>query len=144
MRISDWSSDVCSSDLDLHEVEAAQGDSGGKAGEVADHAAAQRHQRCRALDLAIEELADQPTELVEALRAIARRHDQALVPQAGIVEPALQAGQVQSGDVAVGHHDDAVASQHRSRSEAHTSELQTLMRHSYAVLCLNTTQQTKP
>src|SRR3546814_6706048 len=86
MRISDWSSDVCSSDLagrDLHEVEAAQGDSGGKAGEVADHAAAQRHQRCRALDLAIEELADQPTELVEALRAIARRHDQALVPQAG-------------------------------------------------------------
>src|SRR3546814_13659182 len=51
---------------DLHEVEAAQGDSGGKAGEVADHAAAQRHQRCRALDLAIDELADQPTELVEA------------------------------------------------------------------------------
>src|SRR3546814_13102738 len=71
MRISDWSSDVCSSDL-----------------------------------------------LVEALRAIARRHDQALVPQAGIVEPALQAGQVQSGDVAVGHHDDAVASQHRSHQLA--------------------------
>src|SRR3546814_15715869 len=134
MRISDWSSDVCSSDLglaadravdlgqqagrDLHEVEAAQGDSGGKAGEVADHAAAQRHQRCRALDLAIEELAAQPTELVEALRAIARRPDQALVPPAGIVAPALKAGPVQSGAVAYGPHDDEVHSQHRYNPHA--------------------------
>src|SRR3546814_9540493 len=51
MRISDWSSDVCSSDLrvdhrqqrgrQLHAVDAAHPARGGEAGQVADHAAAE-------------------------------------------------------------------------------------------------------
>src|SRR3546814_11866878 len=40
MRISDWSSDVCSSDL-LRAVDAAHPARGGDAGQVADHAAAE-------------------------------------------------------------------------------------------------------
>src|SRR3546814_6220079 len=38
----------------------------------------------------------------------------------------------------------AVAAQHRRRSEEHTSELQSLMRSSYAVFCLKKKKTTTP
>src|SRR3546814_1636414 len=37
-----------------------------------------------------------------------------------------------------------IKKRHADRSEEHTSELQSLMRNSYAVFCLNKTKKTKP
>src|SRR3546814_6562451 len=92
MRISDWSSDVCSSDL-LVVVEAA----------------------LDPVDLAMEEV-DQGPEQVREI----------------VLEPGL--AQQLSEDV-----EDVVQRPFaglRLRSEEHTSELQSLMRISYAVFCL--------
>src|SRR3546814_4735774 len=87
MRISDWSSDVCSSDLsDRHQPDIAAGDEVG-AGETGGRAGAAQRDSTQHVD--------QPGF-----------HRQAVVP----------------GDAC--------------RSEEHTSELQSLMRISYAVFCL--------
>src|SRR3546814_19385302 len=97
MRISDWSSDVCSSDLDaglsadgtvdlrqqgrrdLHEIESAQRDRGGKAGDVADYAAAERNQSGAAFDAAAEQIVEQRLDLGDALRCFAGRQYDDLV-----------------------------------------------------------------
>src|SRR3546814_4153638 len=96
MRISDWSSDVCSSDLDVVDC-------------LADLRLGVHHERAVADDRLIDRLA----------------------------------GQDQYGRVAVGVQVDvtALAAEHQhfrfaGRSEEHTSELQSLMRISYAVFCL--------
>src|SRR3546814_9738360 len=96
MRISDWSSDVCSSDLPL--AEAVDGDGLSLAEMVADghdvHAAVADDQANRHLHAAIESL------------------------------PPLQR------TLLTLYHLEEL------RSEEHTSELQSLMRISYAVFCL--------
>src|SRR3546814_7377569 len=106
MRISDWSSDVCSSDL-------VSGP---------------------ALHIANEALADRAwkRDMRERLRQDAARLD-ALLAAAGI---AVAGGTslfryVQSPDAQTIFHVLG-----RNRSEEHTSELQSLMRISYAVFCL--------
>src|SRR3546814_7611465 len=114
MRISDWSSDVCSSDLE----------------------AEQRH---------------------DALQGGFRVLHQGLVAQRHVVAPAQQPQRAQRGaPIMAGrlHHRRLAALDHRvdlavriaQRSEEHTSELQSLMRISYAVFCLKnkTNQATKP
>src|SRR3546814_7714287 len=92
MRISDWSSDVCSSDL---------------AGVVGDRAIGHRH---------VQILADQ----------------HALATHVADIVQRLEA---------LGHRCSPFVSFPRKRepirSEEHTSELQSLMRISYAVFCLN-------
>src|SRR3546814_1963807 len=106
MRISDWSSDVCSSDLRNHRSHCA----------------------------------DRPAADQRAAAAGASRAGAALAP------PAL-ASQFdgtkfkESPSISVLCHRDKefidVRSQHRrTRSEEHTSELQSLMRISYDVFCL--------
>src|SRR3546814_2085993 len=102
MRISDWSSDVCSSDLDGLERSSSL--------QAPDHG--------RSLHLI------QPvTEKKVHYRACNERGDAHYQRQAEAV-PHHQA--VSRGLIA----------QHRVRSEEHTSELQSLMRISYAVFCL--------
>src|SRR3546814_6872342 len=107
MRISDWSSDVCSSDL-LHQV------------------------RGRAVHLA--RVADQPKLRIPALACLdhlderGRRGDVRAFERAGD-EPRLG---IVGQDAAISHPEQAV----EPRSEEHTSELQSLMRISYAVFCL--------
>src|SRR3546814_8249077 len=99
MRISDWSSDVCSSDLVPDQV-----------GEDDDARVAHRPAR-------------RVRRLPVALGAVA----------AG-VGPAVHQGEAgRSVDVEHEGEDQADA----DRSEEHTSELQSLMRNSYAVFCLN-------
>src|SRR3546814_5196626 len=98
MRISDWSSDVCSSDLGGHHVQAPADrhgahEVGGEAGE--------RHRNQRG-------------DLVEALPQ-QREH------RAAVGGPRVPA---------------ALREDRPHRSEEHTSELQSLMRISYAVFCL--------
>src|SRR3546814_5885247 len=132
MRISDWSSDVCSSDLALVSS------------------------RTRAIVLINPNNptgATYPRELLERIVAIAARHDLLLMcaeiydgilyddakfvpvaPIAGDV-PCLSFGGLSKVHRACGWRVGwAVLS--GDRSEEHTSELQSLMRYSYAVFCL--------
>src|SRR3546814_9196170 len=108
MRISDWSSDVCSSDL--------------HAGEVDDHLLeVQQYLQAALADL----------RLIGRVGGVPAR-----ILQHVALDDAGQEGAV------VAHADhrvhDRVAIGHAAqvRSEEHTSELQSLMRISYAVFCL--------
>src|SRR3546814_8263148 len=104
MRISDWSSDVCSSDLPFPRTRShAPGRTRRRAHGQAGSGLQAQHRRAR-------------------IRVRAAR----LLERHGRYEP-------NSFDA----NDDAVA----CRSEEHTSELQSLMRISYAVFCLKKKQE---
>src|SRR3546814_8119052 len=105
-----------------------------------------------------------PGRVTRALRRVAQRHDRRTAPLAPIsdgsgcdgeaprelVEEAVEGVRYFTGDLighCKGHHqlcarlvpgpdDEQVERRHALRSEEHTSELQSLMRISYAVFCL--------
>src|SRR3546814_4558792 len=117
MSISDWSSDVCSSDLSFQV----------RAGEVVGIAGVQGNGQ---------------TELIKSLLGLVK-------PDAGKVllngEDISRHGTRKSLEAGIGYvpedrgHDGFVAEfsvRENLRSEEHTSELQSQMRHSYAVFCL--------
>src|SRR3546814_7920602 len=107
MRIRDWSSDVCSSDL-------LAGAAAGHRGRTA--AAHREHRRGAAV----------PQRRI----AVRVGEDKAFGQEAVAID--IAAGRIGLGiDVAIG------------RSEEHTSELQSLMRISYAVFCLKKKKQIK-
>src|SRR3546814_7133797 len=112
MRISDWSSDVCSSDLrwgnewDIAAAALIVTEAGGK---VTD-----------ALGNALSFNADPP-------RAFG-----VLAAAPGIHSAAVRHLQAQAAELAARSRSSG-----SGRSEEHTSELQSLMRTSYAVFCLN-------
>src|SRR3546814_4787624 len=115
MRISDWSSDVCSSDLALQLGE----ESGGM-----DHVG-------RLVALATQWHRRQIRRIGLDQQVIHGQRDRRLLNAARLVE-----GQ----DAGEGHHHVVPHGQFcqcMARSEEHTSELQSLMRTSYAVFCLN-------
>src|SRR3546814_8153228 len=116
MRISDWSSDVCSSDL-----AAVEGDAFDPAMRAGIDFAARR--------------------FVHTARLHA---DEAVLDQVEPADAMLAAQVVERREQGRGRHRlsvqrDAVAAL-EIRSEEHTSELQSLMRISYAVFCLNKTK----
>src|SRR3546814_4064832 len=126
MRISDWSSDVCSSDLAIARVDA-------------DHAHAHvlghgRHhlvaflpaQQAGVDEYAGQLVADRPVQQ----RGNDRRIDAAREAEDHFVRTDLLA---HARNLVV---DDVGRRPQRLRSEEHTSELQSLMRISYAVFCL--------
>src|SRR3546814_10092887 len=140
MRISDWSSDVCSSDLfDEHATVAAQVRAHALAAEVAQpglairarveidrdrhilarlgqsgHRRAQPAQRIApARDRRPTGVADTPADIVQCAHGRGQRIERG--PEQGLEQ----------------------------RSEEHTSELQSLMRISYAVFCLKKKTKTK-
>src|SRR3546814_5702874 len=119
MRISDWSSDVCSSDL---VTETQRIDDREDAGNGGDHRHAPLHPRVRVNE---DRLGEEHFLRQEAIEQRHSRHrgggDQR--QRAGARHRANQA--VEPGDVAGA-----------GRSEEHTSELQSLMRIPYAVLGL--------
>src|SRR3546814_6524941 len=102
MRISDWSSDVCSSDLAL--ADRALGERAELSADVVEHGAL--------LDV-------EPEAASEAAIALDPEVD---APLCAVVVHDLHR---------------RVAGQVALRSEEHKSELQSLMRISYAVFCLN-------
>src|SRR3546814_2329318 len=122
MRISDWSSDVCSSDLD-------------EVPEQADHGREEQHRGHSggAVVVGADHQADAADDASEGDGLVA-----------GLALHGVELG--------YGHADDGRDQQHRGRradveqdqgereegdrSEEHTSELQSLMRISYAVFCL--------
>src|SRR3546814_5761853 len=129
MRISDWSSDVCSSDLagdgHLQRIEDRQVDLGE-----------------RRLDIA--------ADLGQVVLRVARRTEHPCVAQRGVRragELVLLAAQVHADGglhLTAGQFETQPAREARiedragalARSEEHTSELQSLMRISYAGFCL--------
>src|SRR3546814_6479262 len=128
MRISDWSSDVCSSDLAPHLFEIVE----------------RAHFRSKEVDDDVARVEQHP---VAALHAFRRDAEDALVLQ--LLAQMVGHGADLPGRAAGGDHhevcdagfvgefdDDDVV---RLRSEEHTSELQSLMRISYAVFCLKKT-----
>src|SRR3546814_10232351 len=110
MRISDWSSDVCSSDL--------------------DRARKWREDHCAARDRAGRDHA--PAGDVHAAR-----------PGAVRVPAQRRQGSVRPGDERGADLARAGGAGEGRRSEEHTSELQSLMRISYAVFCLKKKKKRK-
>src|SRR3546814_9628668 len=109
MRISDWSSDVCSSDLRPSRRCAEPRQQLPEAAQSVDHGsvpARRRHPVC----FRIDEGRDSP-------------------PLVWSIQPSWAVG------------DSPAPSDITPRSEEHTSELQSLMRISYAVFCLKKTKQ---
>src|SRR3546814_4772095 len=113
MRISDWSSDVCSSDLATCPCVATKDVGYAVAVEIIGprKEPGNRSDGC-------------PERRNDRHRLIQAAHVVRLVRNAG--------GPAQVGDVRIGE----VADRELVRSEEHTSELQSLMRISYAVFCL--------
>src|SRR3546814_8840037 len=129
MRISDWSSDVCSSDLVAGaEVEHAL------AVEVVaalrQHLVEQLRKETRriALEAFVEDLLVQPGNAVDAVVVV---EADVLAAAVLVVEEEIDVALRLAAEIDVGQP-DAVS----HRSEEHTSELQSLMRISYAVFCL--------
>src|SRR3546814_10081100 len=118
MRISDWSSDVCSSDLGAAvAVRAASGSGGARDAAALDACLLvdRRDRACRDVERAAHGTAGRRARLLRL----------ALGGRRIAVAAARGAGRV-----------------HRRRSEEHTSELQPLMRISYAVFCLKKNNKT--
>src|SRR3546814_1479915 len=121
MRISDWSSDVCSSDLGE-----AQDDRIGDARDLLGLDDLRQHDlefiaaQPPDLPLVADDLGQPPRRLLEQL--VADRMAERVVDRLEAVE---------------------VEQQQRARSEEHTTELQSLMRISYAVFCLNKKKHNK-
>src|SRR3546814_7472436 len=129
MRISDWSSDVCYSDL------RGQPGAGGAvvlhddAAPVEAHAAGRRGKPA--------ELGP-PAVHVAAIGFVFRtefpaQEDLLGGDDAGVAEQEKPGAETDHPGIAV---NEEQAEQHQERSEEHTSELQSLMRNSYAVFCL--------
>src|SRR3546814_1645985 len=122
MRISDWSSDVCSSDLAVL-ADRAGGDAGRHL-PAAQHAAALRGRHGGGLSA-------RPDLRQAGALDVADLGDRVGHP---VFRAALRAGA--AADHPGGGQPDGHAPGAGSRSEEHTSELQSLMRISYAVFCL--------
>src|SRR3546814_10514204 len=126
MRMSDWSSDVCSSDLDDDRQRREDGrDQGGPPG----GSAACRWRSARGL-LGLAESGSPDADHEE------RRNLQE--QQRCGAEPRGCLNIERIDNERPDHHDAGKTQEGRCpRSEEHTSELQSLMRISYAVFCLN-------
>src|SRR3546814_5043459 len=123
MRISDWSSDVCSSDLD-HEIHRHQIAADFRLA-VADDDAVGLHQAILGENMARVGVDDHLVDLVNFKQ--------------GVEDPAEQGFSAEFTEVLA--FDALTVGLHgQQRSEEHTSELQSLMRISYAAFCLKQTK----
>src|SRR3546814_10193515 len=127
MRISDWSSDVCSSDLD------DGADGGGDVG-LCVHVQFLSFGSIQALGSA---RASAALIMVSAFRSSALRGGVSV--SCAEMRAKRMAGAAST--IRRTSSTSAKPSPHTCRSEEHTSELQSLMRISYAVFCLKKTKQ---
>src|SRR3546814_1098043 len=146
MRISDWSSDVCSSDLIIRDVRYAQAFSfkysprpGTPAADMAEQVSTpimdERLQRLQALVNQHQYEFNQAAigKTMPLLLERPGRHAGQLVGKS----PWLQSVHVQAQSARIGDMIEVdIVSAGPNRSEDHPSELQSLMRISYAVFCL--------
>src|SRR3546814_1841304 len=126
MRISDWSSDVCSSDLATTVAQAAPGVPGGASALAAFDplAAGPASVAAQPADPnAVQNRQDQKEAFLKAGSTETRNSGNLALPASPYQ---VMAGTVIAGALVTGIKSDL------PRSEEHTSELQSLMRHSYA------------
>src|SRR3546814_4319753 len=124
MRISDWSSDVCSSDLEPDNERGSHGVCGSHRERQCAHAvviARQQH------GVAFDDLGEMRDLGAIGLRITIEEEILERCARCAVLAPGLDRVFV----------DVARADEAPRRSEEHTSELQSLMRISYAVVCLN-------
>src|SRR3546814_8036159 len=119
MRISDWSSDVCSSDL--LEDSVAPANKAAARGHIADYLAGTRE----VVTLVRVNPLDGHMTAADVAAIVGARPDAIMLPKAEGAPGIAQLDTILRSET----KDDA-------RSEEHTSELQSLMRISYAVFCL--------
>src|SRR3546814_2818208 len=128
MRISDWSSDVCSSDLQQvlhlgevltegHHLLARCTQFGNGRGDLADRGVAGEAHAVHAQQHAFDAVVG--ARLVECAQQVAQLHF-------------MHAGAAEGAERTHARVDAVLLDQHALRSEEHTSELQSLMRISYA------------
>src|SRR3546814_3818392 len=119
MRISDWSSDVCSSDLSLRLFSRAP-------------------RTCtRPLAAAVQE--DSPKELFDMFLSCSSSRSGRDFLSSGAAPAGFERCGESAGVVAAAQAATLDEERRRDmRSEEHTSELQSLLRNSYAVFCLKT------
>src|SRR3546814_6210661 len=146
MRISDWSSDVCSSDLDGELFAAAK-----SCGVLNSRSAAQQIDHWARIGRELESSANLSHRDIQAVLAGDGSYDrlqereQAIVRATWDEQIAQRIGSVNLAEKfrasGAGY---AEADEHGNliRSDEHTSELQSLMRNSYAVFCLK--KKTQP
>src|SRR3546814_6247424 len=127
MRISDWSSDVCSSDLIFHQLVEA---GGLEIGVGTDH---QRQVRHRPGGHGLQHNASHVDQV--KLAVMLPHRDRIALDDVDHQRIGQAAGNARILDPAQLQHVGAHLGQ-VERSEEHTSELQSLMRISYAVFCL--------
>src|SRR3546814_5103650 len=141
--MSDWSSDVCSSDLLALQItrrrvdSEASGDRGATEQHAETQAVARRQRDFRVPELVAERETgtDEGPELAMATGV----GDPTRVDQFGLAPLLIRRGPYRpqhETHATVGQRLDRRCMQRRRRSEAHTSELQSLMRTSYDVFCL--------
>src|SRR3546814_5054123 len=134
LRISDWSSDVCSSDLFGDHRQRPIGEAEGAADAVDDHIAL--HQR------GVGSVADEGEPAVREHHRVefVAVDDEQFAPVGGFVDRlAADFDPAEIETVEGLHHLVMVA----GRSEEHTSELQSLMRNTYAVFCSKKKKKTQ-
>src|SRR3546814_3033432 len=137
MRISDWSSDVCSSDLPCREIAAQQiillVGRPRPAGAHVEIGVAAQHPALGGVG--VEFVGDDADRLARgATRAARAIRDRLAAAEPDPAERVVQFGGVRAGKL--GEHLPFLPPRQIGRSEEHTSELQSLMRISYAVFCL--------
>ncbi len=99
---------------DLHEIDAAQQGRRGKAGQIADDAAAQGDEHRAALDAATEHPFGEPPEMLEVLGFLAGRQDHARLCDPGGGEAGAQRLEIMRGDIFVGDDDHLAPPQQRA------------------------------
>src|SRR3546814_9560202 len=128
MRISDWSSDVCSSDLRLTDVESVW-TKGIELPASALPAARADAAALKKSEFRVRTPAGYPSRVEEIARA---RKDKRLAPLLAAYQKAIDDDPEEANNY---------VNRAAFRSEEHTSELQSLMRISYAVFCLQKKKQ---
>ena len=107
----------------LHAVQPAQQDGCGKSGKIADHPAAERHDRSGPVDAMIEQPLQQVAELRHALRCLTGGQDDAATGDAGALQTALQNPEMRcGGEVGVGDDDRIRPAQHRRQLRSGTRQ----------------------
>src|SRR3546814_2141504 len=140
MRISDWSSDVCSSDLPglISNRRARKHPS-----DLLTPVRVAQSQHAGPRDSTVACFGDQHMRATPRSNLRAVRHDQKLVLLGQSGQPIPNGGRHRSAHATVDFIEDHRIRPANTRSEENTSELQSLMRISYAVFCLKKKTKTK-
>jgi hypothetical protein len=93
----------------LHDADAAPQNAGGKARQIADHPAAERHDAIAALDAKLEQALAERRQYGEALARLAGAHHGLAEKQAVSVETRFHRGEIERRHVAVADHHAARA-----------------------------------